>query len=167
VHTCYMVVCYLVWVNIGWAVYLSKNGGRHDFQIDLAIELMIIGIEMDWDGEGEQPDWMRQVDWVPCDCGVCYFCINEHTTGIAHKRRRTSATTVYKCGTRVTNDECSAKRVGLGKGYCYCRMCYRKQDQSLRKEQKKENCKASTMGCKVCQEPICKHCWEEGYDKHA
>ena len=95
----------------------------------------------------------------------CYFCKNGHTTGIAHKRRK--ETTVYKCGTRVTNDECSVKRVGLGKGSNYCRMCYRKQDASWSFEQKKEKCRNSTMGCKICQEPICKHCWEEGYDKHA
>ena len=80
-----MVVCYLVYVNYEWTLYLSKNCGRHNFQIDLAIQLMIIGISMDWDGIGKQPDWMHQSDWVPCACEECYFCLNGHTTGIAHK----------------------------------------------------------------------------------
>ena len=56
---------------------------------------------------------------------------------------------------------------GLGKGSSYCRMCYRKQNESLDRDKKLVKCKASTMGCKVCQEHICKKCWEEGYDKHA
>ena len=74
---------------------------------------------------------------------------------------------MYKCGTRVTNDECSEERVNLGKGTNYCRMCYRKQDDALSVSQKKQYCMRSRMGCKVCQEPIDKKCWEEGYDKHA
>ena len=86
-HTCVDVVkkifpspshVILMALLVGWAVYLSKNGGHHDFQIDLEIELMIIGIELELDlnGKGERLDWMQQVDWVPYDCGVCYFCIN-------------------------------------------------------------------------------------------
>ena len=123
VHTCYMVVCYLVWVNVEWAVYLSKNAGRHDFQIDLAIELMIIGIELDWDGEGERPDWMRQIDWVPYDCEECYFCINKHTTGITHKKKKQKVDIEYKCSTRVTTDKCSVTCMNLDTGNQYCRMC--------------------------------------------
>ena len=128
---------------------------------------MIIGIELDWDGEGERPDWMRQIDWVPCDCGECYFCINDHTTGIAHKKKRQKVNIEYKCGTRVTTDKCSVERMNLDTGNQYCRMCWRKCDDSLSGKEKKKKCKYSRMGCLICQEHICKGCWEEGYDKHA
>ena len=39
------------------------------------------------------------------------------------------------------------KRFGLGnKGSVYCEMCYRKQDDSLSFEQKRDKCNYSTMG---------------------
>ena len=59
VHTTYVCVCYLVFVNTEWVKYLSKNGGCHDFQINLGIELLNIGIALSWDGVGKQPSWMR------------------------------------------------------------------------------------------------------------
>ena len=44
-----------------WNKYSNKNQGRHNFQIDLAIALINYAIEMEWDGESEWLDWMRQV----------------------------------------------------------------------------------------------------------
>ena len=163
-----MTVCYLVWVNVDWAKYLSKNNGRHDFQINLGIELMNVGIAMSWDGVGERPNWMRQGNWVPCECKDknCYFCMNGHTTGIDHKRKR-EVVVEYKCGTRVTSNECSDECVNLKKGSSYCKMCYRKQDDSLTSAMKRKKCKISDLGCTQCQEHICKFCWVEGYDKHS
>ena len=166
VHTCYVVVCYLFWVNPIWAKYLNKNSGRHDFQIHLAIQLMIIGITWAWDGEGERPDWMRQGDWVPCDCNKCFFCLNGHTTGIAHKQKRQKVDIEYKCGSVLNTDKCNVDRIGLKKGSSFCRMCYRNQPLELDSKTKKKNCKSSTMGCLQCQEHICKGCWDKGYDKH-
>ena len=103
VHATYITVCYLVWVNVDWAKYLSKNGGRQDFQIDLGIQLLNIGIALSWDGVGDRPNWMRQGDWVPCECQDkdCYFCKNGHTTGIDHKRKR-DIEVQYRCGKRIT-----------------------------------------------------------------
>ena len=61
-----------------------KNG-RHAFQIDLAISMINFAIAIEWDGESKRPGWMRQSEFVPCDCVTCYFCINGLTDGIVHK----------------------------------------------------------------------------------
>ncbi len=64
-------------------------------------------------------------------------------------------------------DDCTNDRVSLGMTGQYCRMCYRKQlSTKLFASVKVKRCKTSAMGCARCQEPICKECWAEGYDKH-
>ena len=74
----YVVVVYLNQYNIGpsqWKVYRRK-GGPETFQIDLGIGLLNYAIAKEWDGKSEKrPDWMRKVDFVPCDCEKCFFCL--------------------------------------------------------------------------------------------
>jgi len=68
VHTLFVVVVALVSVGLGkpeWKKYTSKNSGRHDFQVDLAIALMNYAIAQDWDGGSERPSWMRQRTLCP------------------------------------------------------------------------------------------------------
>ena len=137
-------------------------------QIDLGIAMMNYGIAMEWDGQSDtRPDWMRQNSFVPCDCEKCFFCLNGLTNGIAHKSKKRKVTINY-AGSRITTDKCTTKRMNFGmKNSDYCRMCYRKQDDSLSSVAKKDRCKTSILGCPQCHEPICKACWEEGYDRHA
>ena len=61
-----------------------KNG-RHAFQIDLAISMINFAIAIEWDGESKRPGWMRQSEFVPCDCGMFYFFLDELSDGIGHK----------------------------------------------------------------------------------
>ena len=168
IHTIYVNVCYLVYLNPDRKRYLPSHTGRHDFQIDLGIALLDYGICLDWDGESKRPDWMRQMDRVPCDCKKCYFCLNGHTTGIDHRRKR-ELEVVYAHGQTLMTDDCTEDRVNIGmKGGRYFGMCYRKQADSLTQTEKKKRCNSSTLGCGQCREPICKSCWEEdGYDKHS
>ena len=60
VHTLYVVVCHLTYLENGkqWEKYKSKHNGRHDFQIDLGLALLAYGIGLDWDGELKHPDYM-------------------------------------------------------------------------------------------------------------
>ena len=98
VHTLFVVVVALVSVGLGkpeWKKYTSKNSGRHDFQVDLAIALMNYAIEQDWDGGSEKPSWMRQRAFVPCNCGECYFCIHGHTTGVQHRQKNQKVKMVH------------------------------------------------------------------------
>ena len=100
VHTCYVVVCFLADASIGdpkWKKYGSKHNGRHDFQIDLGLALLNYAIALDWDGSLERPEYMRQKEFVPCDCTKCYFCINGHTKGICPKRDQ-EYLLEFKCG---------------------------------------------------------------------
>lgn len=153
---------------------MDKNGGRRKFQIDLGIALMNYGIELDWDGdkESQRPRWMRQSEFVPCDCEKCFFCLHGLTTGIAHPKNE-RVMIEYACGSRRRTNKCSSERVLLKKkngddmvNSAYCRMCYRKQDNDeIETEVKKSRCRKSKFGCVQCKEPICDSCWPK-YDKH-
>ena len=109
---------------------------------------------------------MRTGDFIPCNCKKCYFCLNGHTSGIAHANRKRPPVVEYKCGTRVKTKQCSVVRVDLGMGGSYCRMCYMNTEMTGSTAEKKKKCRTSRLGCVICREVICKTCWESGYDKH-
>ena len=172
VHTSFVVVHCCAGNDIGpeeWKKYLDKNDGRHDFQIDLGIALMNYAIEMEWKDMDKRPDFMRQVDFIPCDCKQCFFCLNGHTNGIYHRPDKKMAVHYANDVCVRTGGGCTDVRVNLEKyknGGTYCRMCYRKQSTGMSWEARRKLCKSSTMGCASCKEPICKSCWKDGYDRH-
>ncbi len=92
IHAVYVVVCFLIKGGVGqeqWKRYLDTHLGCHDFQIDLALSIMNYGIGLQWDGESAtRPNFMWQREFVPCDCGKCFFCLKGITIGIAHPRQR-------------------------------------------------------------------------------
>jgi hypothetical protein len=101
------------------------------------------------------------------------FCLNGITTGIALPPKKKAKVIVeYKCGTRVTMQQCAKIKdeVNLGtKSGDYCRMCYPNPKQvtnSLTWKERKKRCRTSAMGCPIYKEPVCNECWKEGYDKH-
>ena len=126
---------------------------------------------MDWTGE-ERPDYMRKDAFIPCDCDKCYFCLNGHTSGIAHapKKREAHRPTaiVYKCNTRQKVETCKdvKERVDIMKNSKYCKMCYRKRGKVGTAAERKKKCNTSRLGCPICKEHICDDCWKSGYDKH-
>ena len=57
-HAMYVIVVAMVSadaVKPEWECYTTKNSGRHNFQVDLAMELINYAIEQEWDGVSEQP----------------------------------------------------------------------------------------------------------------
>ena len=172
-----MVVA-LVSVGLGkpeWKQYNSRDTGRHDFQIDLAIALMNYAIEQDWDGVPKRPSWMRQKAFVPCNCGEWYFCIQGHTTGVQDRQKKQKVKVVHlKSGTLARADKCSnAVYVDLNKDSSYCRQCMRglhgaveSKGNNLNKPAKRRLCTYSSKGCPQvgCREQICNVCWEKGYN---
>ena len=176
VHTLFVVVVFCAKANVGpewWALYLKKRG-RYRFQIDLGQALINYALQNEWeDIDGPRPNWIRQREFIPCDCNNCFFCLKGLTSGIAHKKpKKTITTFVQHDNTRIMTKDCTIKRVNLGRGSQYCRMCYRKQckgteDERARSAKEKESaCYFSRTGCPSCDEPICKLCWAEGYDMH-
>ena len=171
VHCLYCVVVHLAKDNIGdpkWKRY-AKNGGRREFQIDLAIDLINYGLELDWDGGKERPSYMRQSGpFVPCDCKKCLFCKHGHTgviKGVDRKPKK--AVFHFKCGGRKVTEGCTTERVPLNlEGGSYCRMCTRKDNRKVLFEVKKKDANRSRMGCIQSREPICDDCWAEGYDRN-
>ena len=122
-HASYIIVYECTKGDIGpicWKSYLSENTGRHYFQVELGIALLNRAIELeDWNGVSPKPAWMRQTTLVPCDCKMCYFCLNDFTNVIAHKVQlqtanlhssfTTSVVSVFEC----TVHSCNAICVGV------------------------------------------------------
>jgi hypothetical protein len=161
IHTCYVVVCALAVAGIGnpeWKKYRSKHNGRHDFQIDLAMALLNYAISLDWDGKSARPGWMRQKDFLPCDCTKCYFCKNGHTSGACRKRDR-EYTVAFKCGKRQRTKKCTEERVTIASYSDYCRLCYKKKPKDMPATQKRKESKRSSKGCGSCQVLVCEECW--------
>ncbi len=176
IHAAYVIGCSLSQAGMGQPrlkQYRSKNFGHHNFQINLAMDLMNYGIGLEWDGNlnnSDRPSFMPKGALVPCDRGRCFFCVKGLTTRITHWQSKKARVTVeYKCGARVMFRKCTSKRVDLGlKSGRYCRMCYRKQvTTELKAQEKVKRCRTSQLGCPICTEPICEECWKDGYDRHA
>ena len=168
IHQLYVIVIYCAKYGIGpdeWEVYLKKNG-RKIFQIDLARECMNYAIRHAWpDLNGPKPNWMRQAELVPCECKKCFFCLNNLTSGIAHKRKRGAGTTfIHRDNKRTKTVGCTDKRVNLQADNNYCKQCYRERPGT--REQKLHKINKSRLGCPNCGEHICKYCWAKGYDMH-
>ena len=132
--------------------------------------LLNYAISISWDGVSKRPNWMRQGEFIPCDCGECFFCVNGHTTGIAHKSRKKQKKEVFFAnGEVLTTDKCTDVRVklyGESKAGRYCKMYYRNKPSDLSRSQKMKKINYSILGCAVCKETVCDDCWEKGYDKH-
>jgi hypothetical protein len=168
VHQLYVTLIYCARNGIGpmgWTVYLKKHG-RRKFQIDLGRDLMSYAIHNSWtDMDDPKPNWMRQSQPLPCECNKCFFCLHSLTTGLDHKRQKTTITHfVQHDRTRTKTVDCTDKRVNLGRGTSYCRQCYR--ERSGTKEEKMLNIPGPAMGCPSCDEHIWKKCWDKGYDMH-
>lgn len=83
-------------------------------------------IDNEWPSqEEEQHDWMRQQDWVPCDCAAFFFCLNVLTNGIDNTKKGNNEF-IYHGNTWTTPDGCTDKQVNPVRGCEYVRMCYRK-----------------------------------------
>jgi hypothetical protein len=159
---------------LGFGKYLRKDG-RFSFQVDYGIAILNYACERAWpDRTKPRPDWMHKSDFIPCDCNKCFFCINNLTTGIQHKKRKVTKTVfIQHDNSRTVQKGCTTKRVNLQRGCEYCKMCYRKlgasedeEIKALNAKAKKKLCKDSRLGCPSCDEHICTKCWAEGYDMH-
>ena len=145
---------------------MSKNGGRRTFQIHLAIALLNKGISMDWKGD-KRPDYMRQTSSIPCNCEMCYFCINGYTSGIAHAGDKCTPDRMSIGGKKVKVDKCTEERVTLlkyEKLSDYCRMCYAGfKENGMNAKEKRNAANKSSKKCGYCKVLICEECWKD-YD---
>jgi hypothetical protein len=150
--------------NHKWHKHLSKNGGRHKFQMDLGLALISHGLGMDWEegfDEDKKPPHVRKASYVPCGCGRCFFCKNGETQGVDHKRVGHS----FKQAPKET-ENCSEERTSLVKRGRPCKSCHRKirekEGESIGCKEITKKCHCSMMGCAVCEVLVCKECWREG-----
>ena len=122
VHCCFPIV--INTARDDWLKYSNSDDGRRKFQIDLALAVMECGIKYDWPAPYDdkvRPKWLRQKSYIPCACGLCFFCNNGKTTGVQSKPA---------VGTPVTKRGklCSTIRQNLGRqSGTYCRECLRKR----------------------------------------
>ena len=141
-HAAYRIICSVASGNDHkWHKYLSKNGGRYKFQMDLGKSLISYGLEMDWEegfDEDVKPSYVRKEKYVPCGCQRCFFCKNGKTYGVGHR-------TVRQSPTKQAN-ECPEERTELRAHGRRCKSC---------------NVKYSRLGCLVCSVIVCKECWHQ------
>ena len=158
---CVVFGTYLVATNLGdeeWNKnYKEKYNGRRRFQVDLAMALFEEGLTRDWNGDLKddegRPKWCRQRGFLPCSCGVCFFCKHEHTAGVGH-------------GIKAARPEvmvCADKWKSFKKYSQSCAVCRKKMRKAGDKRKAGEITKAtksSIGGCPVCNTVVCKSCWE-------
>ena len=110
------------------------------------------------------------------NCEVCYFCKNQHTTDIAHRKGKQKVKFVNtRTGLVSWTETCTDGAVDLNKGGSYYRMCYRNNKDAVgtngkkltpAQRKKKPQCGSDRMGCIQCNEIMCEDCWKNGYNKH-
>ena len=173
IHGIYVVVCYIVTETYKPFLkrYKSKNNGRKKFAVHMGIALMNSAITMEWkrrdDGEyhdEDKPKWMPQNNkngkYQPCECGLCFFCINTITYGIAHG----------KVSARPKVYECSMKREQLPtRTDCViCNENSKKQYPDKGVHKRRKLCKhiRTNQGCLHCGDAVCQKHWDSKEYKH-
>ena len=147
-----------------WKRYLSKQDGRRTFQIDLAIQMMDYGIRLDWGDVSNsecKPKWMRQIDFIPCDCKVCFFCKERFTGGIYHAPKQMSP------GRKRKAPQCSGRYEKMYQRYC--EPCYNERRNEYPNEDSKvakHSVSKPSYGCTTCKTQVCKHCWDDYQHKY-
>jgi hypothetical protein len=145
------------------------------FQINLGITIINYALNKAWpNAEGPPPAWIRQLEFLPCDRGVCFFCDHGLTSGIVHKHKLENArvtVTHHKDNSTTVTTGHTPFHVNLQKGSSYCRQCLRKirkttEGKKLKSKEAQFQCNDSWMGCTTCDEQICDQCWDEGYWAH-
>ncbi len=167
IHMVYVIVCYSSKDISEWIVFCNGNGGRETLQIYLGLELINFVIEYDWKNiEDERPKWMRQGNFLPCNCGKCFFCLKGITNGMHHKPQR-KVIIHHSDKSKTKTSKCTEQAIKIRDRNFDCKMCYRKYaGVDMTRDEKKAKQKTSRFGCPSCDEPICKSCWAEGYDMH-
>ncbi len=135
-----------------------KKECRLKFQIDLGIALLNHALANEWKDldSDPSPEWTKKIDWVPCNCEQCFFCLNGLTNGMAHKKQKVRTTFVQHDNTCSVQNGYTDKHVDLMNGGGYCEMCYQKlangiaENRALSKNEKKKLCKTSRLGCPSC-----------------
>jgi hypothetical protein len=103
---------------------------RYVFQIDLGIAIINYALNKAWpNAEGPPPAWICQLEFLPCDCSVCFFCDHGLTSGIVHTHKLENARVTvphHKDNSIAVTTGHTPFRVNLQKGSSYCRQCLRK-----------------------------------------
>ena len=167
-HAVYQLVLAMARDGIGppkWKKYINK---RDVLQIDLGMDVFNRAIKLAFEElkEGKsRPDFIRQRDFVPCDCEKCYFCKNNYTNGIAHADRMIVEYGDSSSGKRKRNvTDCDAERetierLSKGQKCIVCMNALKISHPQLNYDGRRKLAKTSTKGCRLCDQPVCEACW--------
>ena len=148
-----------------WHLYTRKTKGRYCFQMDLGLELISCGLKMDWNNPYDEkckPAYVRKQNYVPCGCGICFFCVCGKTHGIDHLAKGKKRASHF-----AVKGKCVVKRVSIGNTSQCCGVCYKsikEANPNLKGAQVQKLCRNSRLGCPGCNdgrgEYVCKECWK-------
>jgi len=156
-----------------WHHYLTDNDGWFKWMCDLGLRLIEMGIKMDWHDitdDSKRPKWLRQLPFKPCECGVCFFCMNNLTGkyGQPEKEAPPSSTHGTKRGhpVEVASNEHAEFRERVSLYSVDCGVCV--QQGRIRKpkgvERTSEHIVTSALGCphSDCRRrSVCPEHWQE------
>jgi len=112
-HVVHVVIIFCANANIGpqwWKWYQETNGDHMKCQIDLGLKLLNFAIRQYWpDPAKTKPQWMQRAPLIPCDCKLCYFCLEKRTNGIQHKPQA-KAVTHHLNGKKTLTSSCTTEQ---------------------------------------------------------
>jgi hypothetical protein len=145
-----------------WKCYTSKEDGRYNFQIDLAMQLIDYGIRLDWKGDADNPKndagkpaWVLQVGLIPRDCKRYFFCTTGRAQGIDHKPWKRTRENAVPHGY-------AKRRESVSKNGRRCKLCYDrlgKTYKNMSSAEKRRKARRSTKWCGMCDHCVCSECW--------
>jgi hypothetical protein len=165
VHSMYVLATNIAEQGLrdGWGKYLKKEG-HYQFQIDLAMALIDMGIKEDWKDpfeDKDKPKWMRKEDEVPCQCRKCFFCCIGKTTGITSVRVPTG----IEQKSDIPEGCNKIPKVFKDRKSDYYRLCFYRlgqQQPNIKSfNEKRKRCAMTNAGCHGCNTLICDECYED------
>jgi hypothetical protein len=164
VHALYQIVIFIAQESDNkeeWKKYTKKREGRYTFQVDLGMQLIEYGIKLDWKDpydEADKPPWIRQVGYIPCDCGKCFFCKTGKTTGTTHAPTHGR----FKPGSVPRGHDSKPEKVAANTKVCsFCYARVRKSNPHMSSSDVKKKCNRTYLGCRACDKIVCRNCWSD------
>ena len=139
--------------------------------MDLGLALIAAGIKLDCPNirdlkeKKKRPPHMRKIDWIPCDCGRCFFCKNGFTRGVQHKPRHQPKKPPPARLPLPPSQHPTDRQDLKSRGWCVLCLNHLTPAQKKLPAEEQRKCQGCIgLGCPECNGGkellVCKHCWK-------